>query len=98
MSNCKFPILFFVLLLAACSTRVEYSAANADGPSSNAININTATIDELEKLPHIGRKTAEAIVEFRAVNGPFRRVEHLMQIRGVSEDRFEALRPHIKIE
>ena len=98
VSNCKFPILFLVVLLAACSTRVEYSATNADAPSSNAININTASVDELEKLPHIGRKTAEAIVEFRTANGPFRRVEHLMQIRGVSEERFENLRPLIKIE
>ncbi|MBK6749990.1 MAG: helix-hairpin-helix domain-containing protein [Acidobacteria bacterium] len=84
--------------MAGCSTRVEYSSANAVGPSLNAININTASVEDLEKLPHIGRKTAEAIVEFRAVNGPFRRVEHLMQIRGVSEERFGALRPHIKIE
>ena len=98
MSNSKFPILFLVLLLAACSSRTEYSSANVAAPSPNAININTATVDELERLPHIGRKTAEAIVEFRSVNGPFRRVEHLMQIRGVSEERFENLRPLIKIE
>ena len=44
----------------------------------------------------IGRKTAESIVEFREANGPFRRVEHLMQIRGISEERFLELRPFIK--
>ncbi len=98
MSKSKFPILLLVLLLAGCSTRIEYSSANAVTSSPNAINVNTATVDELEKLPHIGRKTAEAIVEFRTVNGPFRRVEHLMQIRGVSEERFANLRPLIKIE
>ena len=49
-------------------------------------------------LPHIGRKTAEAIVEFRTLNGPFRRPENLMQIRGVSETRFAELRPYIKTE
>ena len=87
-----------VYLFVGCTSRVEYTSANIATPSGNAININTATVDELEKLPHIGRKTAETIVEFRTANGPFRRVEHLMQIRGVSEERFEALRPHIKIE
>jgi len=95
---CGVIVLFVVIVSSACSTRVEYSAANADAPSSNAININTASVDELEKLPHIGRKTAEAIVDFRTVNGPFRRIEQLMQIRGVSEERFANLRPHIKIE
>ena len=98
MSTSKFPLLFLVVLLAACSTRVEYSSANTDAPSPNSININTATVDELEKLPHIGRKTAEAIIEFRTVNGPFRRAEQLMQIRGVSEERFANLRPLIRIE
>lgn len=98
MSNCKFPILFLVLLLAACSSRVEYTSADLAAPSPNAININTATVDELEKLPYIGRKTAEAIVEFRTMNGPFRRPEQLLQIRGVSEERFATLRPLIKIE
>jgi len=93
-------IIFLLLMIVSngCSTRVEYSSANAVGPSPNAININTATVDDLEKLPHVGRKTAEAIVEFREVNGPFRRLEQLMQIRGVSEERFANLRPLIKIE
>jgi competence protein ComEA len=63
-----------------------------------AININTATADEFEKLPHIGRKTAETIVEFREQNGPFRRPESLMQIRGISEKRFLELREFLKTE
>ncbi|MBP9108919.1 MAG: helix-hairpin-helix domain-containing protein [Pyrinomonadaceae bacterium] len=53
---------------------------------------------ELEKLPYIGRKTAEAIVEFRTANGPFRRVEQILQVRGVSESRFKVLRDSIKTE
>lgn len=88
-----------LLTATACSTRrVNETAANRAPVASDAININTATADELERLPHIGRKTAEAIVEFRTVNGPFRRPEHLMQIRGVSETRFAELRPYIKTE
>ncbi len=91
-------LIFTFWLLTGCSSRVEYSSANVLIASPNAININTASVDELEKLPNVGRKTAEAIVEFRATNGPFRRVEQLMLIRGVSEERFATLRPHIKIE
>ena len=82
---------------AACSSRVEYSGQTFE-PSPEAININTATAEQLEKLPGIGSKTAEAIVEYRTANGPFRRVEHLMLIRGISETRFAELRHHVKTE
>lgn len=84
-------------LLISCSRRTEHISSEIAN-SSNGLNINIATADELEKLPHIGRKTAEAIVEFRTANGPFRRVEHLMQIRGISEERFLELRQFIKTE
>ncbi|HQX54543.1 MAG TPA: helix-hairpin-helix domain-containing protein [Pyrinomonadaceae bacterium] len=73
-------------------------ASNRIPQSPSAVNINTATVAELEKLPYIGRKTAEAIVEFRTANGPFRRVEQILQVRGVSESRFKVLRDSIKTE
>ena len=94
------PIVGFVFslyLFTACSSRIEYEHPVAQTRPS-AININTATVDDLERLPHIGRKTAEAIVEFRTANGPFRRVEHLMLIRGVSETRFAELRPILRAD
>ncbi len=88
--------LVLVVLLSACSGRVEYRRASM--PSSpDAIDINAATVDELEKLPHIGQKTAEAIVRFRTENGPFRRVEHLLLIRGVSGPRLAELRPLLRV-
>ena len=86
------------LLLSACSSRLDYETPPLPSVSSDAININTASADELEKLPHIGRKTAEAIVQFREENGPFRKPEYLLQIRGISETRFAELRPYLKTE
>lgn len=91
-------LLSFGAVLLSCSKTHVYKPATNTIVSVDALNINTATIDELEELPHIGRKTAESIVEFRTANGPFRRVEHLMQIRGISEERFLELRPYIKTE
>ncbi len=86
-------------VLCGCSKRLVYeTSTDAVPPSSNAININTASADELEKLPHIGRKTAETIVQFRNLNGPFRRPEHLMQIRGISEKRFTEIRQFLRTE
>jgi competence protein ComEA len=88
-----------VCLLTCCTSRVVYDASAAHAlPSVNSVNINTASIAELEKLPYIGRRTAEKIIQFREENGPFHRVEHIMQIRGLSERRFAELRPFLKTE
>lgn len=81
-------VLLLAALLPGCSMRRVYQPISIVQASPNSININTATVEELEKLPYIGGKTAESIVQFRTINGPFRRIEHLMQIRGVSEKRF----------
>jgi competence ComEA-like helix-hairpin-helix protein len=89
--------LFVVALAASCSSRVVYDEPRVEA-SPYAININTASAADLERLPHIGRKTAEAIVQFRTDDGPFRRPEHLLLIRGVSEKRFEELRPLLRAE
>ncbi|MEP6945281.1 MAG: helix-hairpin-helix domain-containing protein [Acidobacteriota bacterium] len=91
-------LVFFVAATAACTSRVVYDRPATNAASPEAVNINTATADELERLPHIGRKTADAIVEFRSVNGPFRRSEQVMQIRGMSESRFAEISPFIRTE
>ena len=62
------------------------------------ININTASVKELEKLPGIGKGLAERIVEHREKYGPFRRSEHLIMVRGISDKRFRALRDLITVE
>ena len=67
-------------------------------PAAEAININTATVAELERLPRIGPKTAANIVKFRTDNGPFRQVEELMQIHGISEKKFLEIRQYLRTE
>ena len=91
-------ILIAFTLMPACTSRVVYEPQTTAVAAQNAININTAPADELEKLPHIGRKTAETIIQFRTDNGPFRRPEYLMQIRGISEKRFLEIRQYIRTE
>ena len=59
------------------------------------VNINTASPEELEKLPGIGRGLAARIVAYRREYGQFRRAEHLMMVRGISERRFRALRAYV---
>jgi competence ComEA-like helix-hairpin-helix protein len=62
------------------------------------VNINEASREELERLPGVGPALAARIVEHRERFGRFRRAEHLLLVRGVSERRFLQLRPYITAE
>ena len=63
--------------------------------SSEKIDINAATADQLESLPHIGTKTARAIIAHRTRHGPFKKVDDLSKVRGIGEKTFEELKKHI---
>jgi competence protein ComEA len=73
-----------------------HTAASAVAPST-VININTATPAELDGLPGIGAKTAARIVEYRQKNGPFKKIEELMNVRGVGEKNFLKLKDRITV-
>jgi len=98
-------IFTLALFSAACAIQSQQAhhassevlqVANAERQS--LININTATPQELEKLPGIGKVVAERIVAHREQYGPFRRTEHLMMVRGISDRKFRQLRPLIVVK
>ena len=60
--------------------------------------INTASASDLERLPGVGSQIARRIIEHRERYGRFRRVEHLMMVRGISERRFNEMRSLIKVD
>jgi comEA protein len=64
---------------------------------SPIINLNTATVTELEALPGIGAKVAARIVEYRTNKGPFRKIEDLMNVQGIGEKSFLKLRPQLTV-
>jgi competence protein ComEA len=64
---------------------------------TSLVNLNTATTTELQELPGIGAKTAERIIEYRQKKGPFKKVEELMNVKGIGEKSFLKLRPQITV-
>jgi competence protein ComEA len=61
------------------------------------ININTATQTDLEMLPGIGPSTAADIIAHREANGPFAAIEAIMDVPGIGEGKFEAMRELITV-
>jgi competence protein ComEA len=85
----------------AITTPNQHTAANSANFFQNhpeRININNAPMRELERLPGIGKGFAERIVDHREKYGPFRRTEHLIIVRGISDRRFRGLRNLITVE
>ena len=74
-------------------------AAAGSGPAAGEkVNLNTATARELETLPGIGEKRAQAIVAWREEHGPFRSVDELVQVSGIGEKLLAGLRDYAAAE
>jgi competence ComEA-like helix-hairpin-helix protein len=65
---------------------------------SRLININTASVKELDRLPGIGEIMGQRIVAYRAVHGPFKKSEDIMGVKGIGPKKFERLRPLLTVE
>ncbi len=89
---------FFTACIEQNNPKQILSTENQIQIPTQAININTASAAELEKLPHIGEKTAQEIIEHRENFGQFRKPEYLLLVRGISEQRFREIRSLIKVE
>lgn len=61
------------------------------------VNINTASVAELEALPGIGATKAEAIVKYREANGKFTKTEDVIQVKGIGEKLFEKISGEIEV-
>ena len=81
----------------AFATTDQQAAPDASATAKTAINLNAATIDQLETLPGIGRKTAERIIEYRTKSGGFKRIEDLMNVKGIGEKSFLKLKPLVAV-
>jgi competence protein ComEA len=69
----------------------------AAAPATAPINLNSATAMQLETLPGVGKATAQRIVEYRQKNGGFKKVEDLMNIRGLGEKGFLKIKPLVTV-
>ncbi|HRD01528.1 MAG TPA: ComEA family DNA-binding protein [Candidatus Saccharicenans sp.] len=86
-------ILVFFSLIGTGLVQAQNQSKSAPGK----VNINTASLAELESLPRIGPKVAQRILDYRTQNGPFKKVEDLMKVQGIGEKIFNQLKDRITV-
>ena len=88
------------ILLVVCFVMVfSYGVwAQQKAPAkSSLININTAGVDQLVKLPRVGPTIAQRIIDFREKNGKFKRLEDIMKVKGIGEKTFAGMKKMITV-
>jgi competence protein ComEA len=81
----------------AQDAKPQSTRRSAQPAVTTPININTATSSELEALPGVGPAMAARIVEYRTKNGGFKKVEDLMNVKGIGEKSFLKLKSLVTI-
>ena len=65
--------------------------------STEVVNLNSATAAQIATLPGIGAKTADLVVQYRVKNGPFKKIEEIMNVRGVGEKSFLKIKDRLTV-
>jgi len=93
-----------VLVAALVFTSSPLVAQRASKPpvaatvaSTEAVNLNTATAAQIASLPGIGPKTADLVVQYRQKNGPFKKIEEVMNVRGIGEKSFLRIKDRLTV-
>lgn len=91
------PLAFLFVFLVFVLCPAQLLAATKKHPPAKPINLNTASAAQLEELPGVGPVTAKAILDFRAKSGRFHRVEDLLAVHRISQNKLNKLRPYITV-
>ncbi|MBN2055038.1 helix-hairpin-helix domain-containing protein [bacterium] len=91
-------LLCFGLVVAALLAGVSFTVGAASQASfEGVVDLNTASVEELSQVPYIGQVKAERIVAYRTENGPFEKVEDLMNVKGIGEKTFNRIKDHLAV-
>lgn len=98
----RFVLVLAVVLIGSGAfpsfgAAAQRSAKPPAAASMDVINLNSATAVQLADLPGIGVRTAELVVQYRVKNGPFKKIEEIMNVRGVGEKSFLRIKNRITV-
>jgi competence protein ComEA len=73
------------------------SSSGSTPATTTSVNLNTATLDQLDTLPGVGPVLAQRILDYRTQNGPFTTIDQLEEVPGVGPKKFDSLKPHVRV-
>ena len=97
MNRLGIALATFVFLAVASAAPVAQEKPAKAAPAIATVNLNTANQAQLETLPGIGAKAAQRILEYRQKNGGFKKIEELMNVKGIGEKSFLKLKPYLTV-
>ena len=75
----------------------DVNAAGASPSAPEPIDLNSASVAQLDGLPGVGPATAQAVVDYRSQHGRFRSVDDLLNVRGIGAAKLEQIRPLVRV-
>ncbi len=82
--------VYFFAALVACFALM--------GPAAAAVNINSATVEELQALKGVGPKKAQDIVDYRKKNGPFKKIDDLSKVKGIGPGIIKQIKADVSVD
>ncbi|MEW5901596.1 MAG: helix-hairpin-helix domain-containing protein [Acidobacteriota bacterium] len=96
MNNLTVKTLLFGLAIGLLFQPL-FSLQAGQKAADQKVNINTASLEELQTLPRIGPGIAQRIIDHRKENGNFKKIEEIMKVRGIGEKVFNQLKDRITV-
>ncbi|RKF15520.1 ComEA family DNA-binding protein [Alginatibacterium sediminis] len=97
----KLSLSFWICLFLLVPNAAAWSAENNDGSqnmSNASININAATLDQLQTLEGIGQSKAQAIIDYRELQGQFAAIEDIQTVPGIGPSIYEKNKSRIRVQ
>ena len=90
-------VTLYIAPLVSAQTQKAPGASRARATASAPVNLNAASVTQLRTLPGVGASTAQRIVDYRQKNGGFKKIEELMNVKGIGEKSFLKLKALITV-
>lgn len=87
----------FLVCLGLMLTPVSALAQKGKAASTEKVNLNTASIEQLQTLPGVGPAMAKKIQEHRAKIGKFTKIEELLNVKGIGEKKFQKMKDRLVV-
>lgn len=91
----RFTVLAGAILVVMLFGSMAYGQGKT---GQGKINVNAATVEELQLLPGIGEATAKNILAYRKANGAFKAVSDITKVKGIGERKLKSLQGYVKLD